>query len=381
MKPKKILIIAGEASGDLHAEHLVKTILQRDPTIKFYGMGGDKMRQAGVDVIVDYKRLALVGVTEIILHLHVIYAAFQQLKKSLTTEKPDLVILIDYPGFNLRFSKVAKRAGCKVFYYISPQVWAWRQGRVKTIQKNVDLMAVIFPFEVDFYKKFNIQAKYVGNPLTHSVKTLLSSEAAKQIFNIKIHSPQQPVIGLLPGSRQSEIKRLLPLMMEAAVLLQKKFPEAQFILPLAPSLTPVDIEPYLKNFNLHIKIILNRTYDVISICDAVIVTSGTATLETGLLGVPMVIIYKLSWLSERIARFLTKFPFLGICNIIAQKAIVKELIQNDATAPAIAEEITRILTDDNYRETIKNELLKVKKQLSGGYEEDCAKLVLEVLSQ
>lgn len=381
MKPKKILIIAGEASGDLHAEHLIKTIRKHDPTIQFYGMGGDKMRHAGVNIIIDNKRLALVGATEIISHLPVIYAAFKQLRKSLAIEKPDLVILIDYPGFNLRFSKIAKRAGCKVFYYISPQVWAWRQGRVKTIQKNVDVMAVIFPFEVDFYKKFNIDAKYVGNPLTESVKPSFPIEEAKQALNIKTDSSQQPIIGLLPGSRQSEIKRLLPLMIAAAAILQKKFPAAQFVLPLAPSLTMQDISPYLNNKRINIKITVNRTYDAISICDAVIVTSGTATLETGLLGIPMVIIYKLSWLSARIARMLSKFPFLGICNIVAQKAIVKELLQDDATAPAIAKEITRILTDDDYRKTMQDELAKVKLQLSGKQQEDCAELVLQLLNE
>jgi lipid-A-disaccharide synthase len=372
---KKILIITGEASGDLHAANLVHDILKQNPTIQFVGMGGQKMREAGVKIIQDINQLSVIGLTQILARLPFLYSIYKKIKQHIQQNPYDLIILVDCPGYNLRFAKIAKQAKQKVFYYISPQLWAWHQSRVKLIQKYVDTMAVVFPFEVDFYKKFNIDAKFVGHPLSATVKPTLSINEAKKLFDLT----DAPIIGLMPGSRRSEIKRMLPIMLDTVKLLKKQFPLLQFIMPLASSLTQKDIDPYLQNVPFTIKVISGKAYDVINVSDTLLVTSGTATLETTLLSKPFVLIYKDSFLTYLIAKMVIKVPFFGLCNLLAGKAIIKEFLQYDAKPEAIAEETTRFLSNSSYRKEVIANLESIKERLKTENIINPAALVLEQL--
>lgn len=380
MKNQRIFIITGEASGDLHAANLIRAVHTVNPNIKFFGMGGKNMQAAGAEILVDIKEMSVLGLTEIILHLPKIYRIFKKLERVIATEKPDLVILVDCPGFNLRFAKTVKKYKLPLLYYISPQLWAWHQSRVQIVKQCVDVMAVIFPFEVDFYKNFSIEAKFVGHPLATNIKPSLENTEAKKLFSLSTQSTtHNPVIGLLPGSRKSEINRILPVMLESAQQLNNKFPQAEFILPLASTLTEKDLAPYLNKISFPIKVIANHTYDVINVCDAIMVTSGTATLEVAMLQKPMAVIYKTSAFTAFIGRRVIKVPFLCINNIIAGKSIIKEFIQQDATADNIVAEIEKILEDTHYRKQMIFELIKIKNQLSVKIDTSIANLVMQIL--
>lgn len=366
---KQILISVGEASGDMHAANLVQAVKKIAPNMQFYGMGANLMRSAGVDIIIDANDLSIVGGLEVITKFSKIRKAFRIMQNALEHNKPDLLILVDYPGFNLRLAKMAKNAGVKVLYFISPKVWAWNQGRVEIIKKYVDKMAVIFPFEVDFYKKHQVPVAFVGNPLLEIVKPKLTREAAQEAFSL---NPNYKTIGLFPGSRKSEIKYLLPIMLEAAKLLKNQNPNLQFLLPQASSITLDDLQPYLQASSIKVQIIPNQNYDVMQVCDAIIAASGTVTLEIAIMAIPEVIIYKKSWLEYQIAKRVIKIPYIGLCNILANKKIVQELLQYDATPENIAKEIEKILNDANYCEemianlTNTKNLLKGKEQISIG---------------
>jgi len=375
-KSNIIYISAGEASGDMHAANLVRTLKHNHPGLLFYGMGSKLMQEAGVKLIVNSKELALIGAVKILTNFFKIFSAFSAMRKAIYKHKPALVILVDYPGFNLRLAKVAKKAGCKVLYYISPKVWAWHQSRVLTIKKYVDTMAVIFPFEVEFYKQWQIPVAFVGNPLTETVKATQTPENFKRELNLSLSAK---TIVLLPGSRKGEIERLLPVMLKAAAILVKELGDVQFVLPLASSLTQEDLAPYLSNSTLKIKLIANNTYNAINSCDAAIVASGTATLETALLAVPLVIIYKTSNIEAFIIRRLIKINFVGLCNILAGKEVAKELLQDDATPENIAEEITKLILDQAYRQETIAQLQQVKASLQGETKQDIVSVVLGML--
>ncbi len=376
MNAKKILIVAGEASGDLHASKLVQSMLQQNSDLHFFGIGGKQMRAAGVEIIIDSAQLAVIGFTEILGHLKDILVAFRTMRKIIEQQHPDLVILVDYAGFNLRLAKIAKQRGCKVFYYISPQVWGSRQYRVKAIQRYVDQIAVVFPFEVEFYRRFGIDAKFVGHPLTDKVKIALSREKAQEIFAVK---STYPIVGLLPGSRRGEIKRLLPIMLKSAAILQNKYPDIQFILPLATTLTHDDLEPYLKDYSLNLKITTQNNYDAISLCDAAIVTSGTATLETALLQVPFALMYKVGFITYILGMIVMRTKYLGICNIIADKEVTREFLQYNTDPKDIANEIIKILEDQTYRRNMLQELARIKTSLQSKQVSDAASLALGLL--
>jgi lipid-A-disaccharide synthase len=374
---KKIFISAGEASGDLHASNLVIAVHQLQPQMQFYGMGGKLMQQSGVEIIVNSNELSIVGAIEVITHSRQIWAAMRKIKKFLKIQRPDLIILIDFPGFNLWLAKVAKKAGIKVLYYISPQIWAWHQSRLKTISQYVDMMAVVFPFEIKFYQDAQIPVVCVEHPLVNIVKPSMPINVAKQNFHLDLGAK---TIGLLPGSRKGEIQRLLPIILDAAALLHKNQPHLQFVLPLASSLTAKDIEPYLQNHpELPIKIIHNDNYNAMHICDAIIATSGTVTLEITLLAIPMVIIYKMAPVNYFLAKRLIKIPYIGLCNIIANNKIVQELIQHEANAENINAEIQRILNDEAYRSTMITKLIQVKQSLEGSSVEQPKRLIEQVV--
>ena len=372
---KEILICAGETSGDMHAANLVKEVKKIAPDIKFYGMGANFMSSAGVKLLVNSDDLGIIGAGAIFTKITKIIRSFRIMKKALKTLHPDLLVLVDYPGFNLRLAKAAKVAKVKVLYFISPKVWAWHQNRIKNIKKYVDVMAVIFPFEVEFYKKFNIHATFVGNPLLKLVKPKLTYQQTLKIFNVP---ENHKVIGLFPGSRASEIKRLLPIMLKAAVILNKRYSNLQFLLPIAACIDMTDLKPHLLKTNLHnIQLIKSHNYDVMQVCDAIIAASGTAVLEIAIMEIPLVITYKTSWLEYQIAKKLIKIPFVGLCNILLNKKIVQELLQDEATPENIAKEIEKLLDDTNYRQTMISNLIKVKKALQNSKQKNLAELILK----
>ncbi|MDR9435292.1 MAG: lipid-A-disaccharide synthase [Thiohalophilus sp.] len=372
------MIIAGEASGDLHAAKLVEGVKQQRPDTRFFGIGGSAMRKAGVEILVESSELAVVGLIEVFAHRKVIFGALNQMREILRSDPPDLLILTDYPEFNLRLAQTAKECGVKVLYYISPQIWAWRQGRVKKIQRLVDKMAVVFPFEVDFYARHGVPVTYVGHPLAHEVKASADRDTLLHEFGM---DPERPVVGLFPGSRRSEIKRLLPIIIDTARLLQQQRPQLQFVLPIASTLNPDLIRKNMPEHELDIHYIEQRPYDAMLASDAIITVSGTVTLEIALTGIPMVVINRVAWLTYHIVKRMLKIDHLALCNIVAQRRIVPELIQNDATPRAIAAELERILDDDDYRKEIKQGLEEVRQKLEDdSHITDIATVTVEMIT-
>ncbi|MDD1608914.1 MAG: lipid-A-disaccharide synthase [Methylococcaceae bacterium] len=372
-----ILFSAGEASGDQHAANMFLEIKKHQPDIKAIGMGGAKMAQAGVDIRYDSAGIGVIGVVEVLKHYGEIRRALTLMKRIIDTERPDLLVCVDYKEFNFKLATYAKQKGIKVLFYVSPQVWAWRAGRVKAYGKVIDMMAVIFPFETAYYEAENVPVRYVGHPSVDKVHPQTSKAEAMARFELDAN---KRVVGLLAGSRANEIKRLLPVMLAAAVLLKAKFADCQFILPQADSITDELLAEYLQDSPVKVTVIKQQPYDVIQCCDAVMTTSGTATLEIALLTVPMVICYKLSPLTYWLGRLLVKTPFIGLPNIVAGKSIVKEFIQHEATADNLAAEVERILTDQDYRETMQGNLQDVKQRLGqGGGSKNMALLALEML--
>jgi lipid-A-disaccharide synthase len=359
-KAKKVLIVTGEASGDLHASHLVKEMLILQPDLYCYGMGGEKLRTVGTHIVFDIAQLAVMGITEVIRHFGYIYRVFNTLKGLLKNDRPDLVILVDYPDFNLRLAKVAHRYGVPVLYYISPQIWAWRTNRIKQIAKVVKKMIVVFPFERSLYEEAGIDVTFTGHPLLDIVKTTQSKEENIKHFGL---DQNKTTIGLLPGSRISEVKKLLPPMVGAAHQLAEQFSNLQFILPVAPGLQREEIEKLLRGSKVAISVVDNSIYEVISTAHLVVVASGTATLETALLSTPMVIIYKMSPVSYMIGKKLVKVPYIGMANIMAGKKVVPELIQDEATADNITAKVAHLLTDNHYYQSVCEDLTSIKQEL------------------
>ncbi|MGE3920098.1 MAG: lipid-A-disaccharide synthase [Gammaproteobacteria bacterium] len=375
--PPLIMISAGEASGDLHGAHLIQSVLIKNSDITFKGMGGNSMANAGCELIVDCKKLAIIDLIEIFTRAKDIWRAMKIMRQSLKTLRPNLLVLIDFSGFNLRLARFAHKLGIKILYYVSPQVWAWRVHRVEKIKRYVNQMAVIYPFEVDFYQKRQVPALYVGNPVAHKIKMDLNPLELKKSLGLNL---DKKTIGLVPGSRRGEINRNLPTILKAAELLLKTHPELQFVLPLASSLQEADLKEHLAQSNLPITITRNRVDETIPACDAVIAVSGTVTLEIGLLTIPMVIIYKLTPISFQIGKRVIKVDHIGICNLIAGKRVVQELIQFQATPEAIHDEIHKILSNDAYRNQMVEELNQMKhKLLSVPTQNNIAQLVLNLI--
>ena len=373
------MFIAGEASGDMRAAGLARALKKLRPDLRLNGIGGEHMRQAGVECFADITQLAVIGFAEVVKNLFRIKKVFDQTLKQIDGTRPDCVILVDYPGFNLRLARAIKKRGIKIIYYISPQVWAWREKRVLKIKKLVDRMIVLFPFEQDIYSKYGMKVDYVGHPLVDEI--IVNKNQTEVLKSIGL-SAGKTTIGLMPGSRAKEVERHLPCMLEAAQILFKQNKERQFILLKAPtiplklieSILDLSFPPILKH--IPIKIYDGPTYDGINATDAAIVASGTATLETALLLKPMVVIYKTSWLTYCIARALIKIPYIGLVNIVAGEKIVEELIQNDANADNIAKAIETAL----HNPQIVDELAKVKTSLGEpGASLRAARLVLEEL--
>lgn len=377
MPPRTVMLVAGEASGDLHAAHLVEALKALDPQIHFMGMGSTRMRAVGVELLVDSANIAVVGLVEVLAHYPELKSAMHSLRSALMERRPALLILIDYPDFNLRLAATAKQAGVKVLYYISPQVWAWRAGRVKKIRRLVDMMAVVFPFEVPIYQSAHVPVRYTGHPLVDEVVSDMNTEQAREQLGLKVDTQW---VGLFPGSRKSELKRLLPILVQTAEILLERFPQLQFVLPLAPGLTRNDLDSGLDDVALPITVVENSIHEVIQSCDVIVTASGTATLQIALLEKPMAIIYRIAPLSYWIARFLINVKHVGLVNIVLNRRAVREFIQQDAQPQRIANEISRLLTDESYAAQMHQDLLEVRKKLGeGGGSQRTAKLALEVM--
>lgn len=371
---KHIFISTGEASGDLLGGNLAQALFDVNPQLKIVGMGDRHMREAGVELIEDLSKMGVVGGFEVIKHLKDIYLTAKKVKNYLRQHRPDLVILIDYPGFNLHIARAATAMGLKVLFYVSPQIWGWRYGRIRRIQRYVDHMAVLYRFEEDIYKKEHVPVTFVGHPLKDVAKPSLSREATYSTLQL---DPNKPVVSLFPGSRKQEIERLLTIMLDAKALIQKALPDVQFALPLAPTLDKAFIKSQLPD---DVQLVENNTYNLLSITDAAISCSGTATLEIGLMNVPLVIIYKLAAPTYWALMCITKTRHIGLCNIIAQEIVAQEYLQYKATAKNIAKETVKLLIDQAYRQSIKEKLQHIEHGLgSGNPAKKAAAVVFELL--
>ena len=376
---KNVMIVAGEASGDMYGARVVEEAHRLDSSVRFFGIGGAAMRRAGVETLVDSKEMAVMGLFEIVSHFDVIYRAFKLLKSRLLNEKPDLLILIDYPGFNLRLAAVAKRAGVKVFYYITPQVWAWHSSRARKIARLVDHAAVILPFEAPFFEQVGLPVTFVGHPLLEMALPSMTIEAAQKEFGLD-HNLR--TVGLFPGSRKREIDSLLSVMLESAKLLQERFPDLQFILPLASSIDRGAVDRKVSESGVAVTVVEGKNYDVMQTCDVIIAASGTVTMEIALFGIPMVIVYKASPLTFAIGIRLLNVDHVGICNIVAGERIVPELLQDDANPLRIADELTKMLADSHYANSIRHKLLKVRSLLGdSGASRRVARLAMDIMEQ
>ena len=366
----KYYIIAGEASGDLHGSNLIKEIQKLDPNADIRSWGGDKMKATGAVLVKHYKDLAFMFLVQVIKNLPTILKNFKFCKNDISAFNPDIIIFIDYPGFNLRMAKWAKENNYKTVFYISPQVWAWKENRVKNIKKYIDKMLVILPFEKDFYKKWNYEVEYVGHPLVKVIEDFKKEHP-------EIHVSEN-TIALLPGSRNQEIETKLPVMLQAT----KNFPDYQFVIGKAPSIDDEFYEGLIKDYK-NVKVISNDTYSLLMKSVAALVTSGTATLETALFGVPEIVCYKAGNISYQIAKRLVKLEFICLVNLIMNKEVVKELIQNDLTQKKITAELKKVLFDSEKRQQLKEDYSALKNLLSegGNASENAAKIIYSFLTE
>jgi len=354
---KTVFISAGEASGDAHAARMVEELIKLDDKLRFVGMGGKKMQQTGVEIITDINKMAVVGLVEVLLKYRSLKAELTRLQQYITQHPPNLLVLVDYQEFNQQLAAYAKRQGIKVLFYIGPQVWAWRPKRIYKMAKIVDHMAVILPFEKKLYEDADIPVTFTGHPLSDDVVINKSKQQARALLKID----DKTTLGLFPGSRSGEIKRVLPILLKTAVLIKQQKPGIQFILPVASTIKEEDLAPFRDDLE-KLKVTISNApfYDVIQACDVILSASGTAILEIGLLEVPMVIVFKIAALSHFILSRMVSIKYLGLVNIIPGKTVVKEFIQQKAVPADIAEEALRLLNDKNYYETMKHELSLIR---------------------
>jgi lipid-A-disaccharide synthase len=361
----KYYLISGEASGDLHGSNLIKALHQQDASATIRCWGGDKMQAAGATLVKHYRELAFMGFVEVLKNISTILKNLSFCKEDILQYNPDVLVLIDYPGFNLRIAKWAKENNIKVIYYISPQVWAWKENRVKMMKQCIDKMLVILPFEKEYYQnKWNWQVEYVGHPLVEEIerfKVQGTSDKEQGTRNKKQGIPDKPVIALLPGSRKQEILKKLPVMLEVS----KAFSDYEFVVAKAPGLDDDFYQSLIKNYH-NVSSVSNETYALLQQSTAALVTSGTATLETALFGVPEVVCYKGSEISYQIAKRLINIKYISLVNLIMDKEVVKELIQHEMNAEQLTSELKKILPGTAQREQMVEEYRKLKDILSAG---------------
>jgi lipid-A-disaccharide synthase len=399
---KLLMIVAGEVSGDMRAAEVASALHAANPSLRMTGVGGEHMKAAGVELFANITDLAVIGFVEVIKNYGRIKKVFHQVLAEVDRTKPDAVLLVDYPGFNLRLAKKLKERKVKVIYYVSPQVWAWKEKRVKTIKQVVDKMLVLFAFEQEFYKKHHMDVEYVGHPLIDEIKT---SAKPSDVLKSLGFDPAKPVVGLLPGSREKEVSRHLPVMLKAAKLLHQKDPSRQFVVLQAPTITlPASLRALsattlqrakqsqtsadgiassaaVSKAGLLAMTVSTDTYNTINATTACIVASGTATLETAILKKPMIVIYKTSWITYLLAKIFVKIKNIGLVNIVAGKAIVPELIQNNASPEKIAAEMEKLLSDPKEFHRIQKELSKIHNWLGDpGASRRAAKIIVKEIA-
>lgn len=372
----KYYLIAGEASGDLHGSNLIKAIKQKDNKADLRAWGGDLMEAAGANVVKHYRDLAFMGFAEVIMNLRTILGNIKECKKDIENYRPDAVILIDYPGFNLRIAEFVKSLGIKVYYYISPQIWAWKKGRVHKICKNSDKVFTILPFEKEFYARYNYEVEFVGHPLLDAIENRDTSDDRKIAIRKEFKINDQPVVAILPGSRKQEIGVMLPIMLQQI----KNFPDYQFILAAAPSFDLSYFDPFLKEYP-SLKVIPNRTYDLLTISHAAMVTSGTATLETALFKVPEVVCYKANAISYQIAKRIVDIKYISLVNLIMDEEVVTELIQSDLNQKLLKVELGKLLENSKERAAMLDKFETLINKLgSGGASAKTAELLITDLT-
>jgi lipid-A-disaccharide synthase len=370
----KYYLIAGEASGDLHGANLMSALKANDPQADLRFWGGDLMQAQGGELAKHYRDLAFMGFVEVLFNLSTILKNIAFCKKDIEAFQPDVIIFIDYPGFNLRIAKWAKQKGIPTHYYISPQIWAWKEGRIKEIKRDVDAMYVILPFEKEFYEeKHNFPVHFVGHPLIDAIakREQVNPEAFRKENNLD----DRPIIALLPGSRKQEVSKMLEVMLS----ITDGFKDHQFVIAGAPSLEANFYAPFIKKNNVHL--LLNKTYDLLSLSSAALVTSGTATLETALYKVPQVVCYRGNRISYEIAKRVIKLKYISLVNLILDKPVVTELIQTDLTSKRLKEELNLIL-DDYHRAVLFLEYYDLENDLGGkGASEKTAQLIIEAITK
>lgn len=375
---KHIFIICAEASGDLHAGNLAKRILEINPDIRISGIGGTFMRQSGANIYCDIKDLAVIGFFDVLKKLPKFFALKKLILQNLKEEKPDAIILVDFSGFNLRLARKINRT-IPTIYYISPQVWASRPGRVKTIKSYIRKMIVLFKFEEEFYKRYGVNVTYVGHPLLDIVKPTMEKNEFLRKFNL---SESKTTITLLPGSRKQEIKNILPVMLKASTLISQKIKDAQFVIAKSPQLDLNIYNRIISKANIDLKIIEGKTYDCLNIADFCLVASGTATLETAIMQRPFVVIYKMNLLNYLLYRPQVKVPYIGMVNIVAGRKIVPEFIQFKAHPKKISEQVLKILQNPGRLEQMKNDLTQVKSLLGEkGASRRAAQIIIDFLKK
>ncbi|MGI8542337.1 MAG: lipid-A-disaccharide synthase [Aridibacter sp.] len=385
MEKRKInlMIIVGEVSGDSHAAKLIAALRKLSPQtdFDFFGATGQKMRESGVETIVKADEFAIIGIPEFVRNFPMFLGVFRKLKKEAIHRKPDAVILIDFPEFNLKFAKSMKKRGLKVIYYVSPQLWAWRKYRVRGIRKYVDLLLTILPFEKDWYAKQGIHhVEYIGNPIAGDVKSAMTKKEFCEKYEL---DDEQPIIALLGGSRKKEVEKILPIMIGTASLMSRKDKNLQFVIALASTRKKSEVENIFDDlrkakckFPQKLTIIQNETYEALNAADAAAVASGTATLETAIIRTPLVVGYKTSEINYRLLKPLINTEYFGLVNLIAQKKLARELIQNDFTRENLSKELFNLL-DKSTNKKMREELSEVKKSLGdGGASELAAQKIL-----
>lgn len=383
-KIRKIMIVAGESSGDTHAAKLVRAIREAEPGSEFFGAAGPKMRAAGVEPVIESDGLSIVGLAEIASALPLFLRTFRDLKRAAIERKPDVVVLVDFPEFNLKLAGALKHKGFRIVYYISPQLWAWRKYRLAAVRKNVDLMLTILPFEKEWYAKHGVEnVEYVGSPLAREVHTSVEREEFCQAHDLD-HG--KPIIALLPGSRHKEIVRVLPVMLHAAQEISKQNSDVQFVIACASDRHSSHVQSVIEEIGSKdgqlpniLKIVHNETYDALNAANVAAVTSGTATLEAGIIGTPMAIVYKTSELNYKLFEPIIDVPHYGLINLIAGKRLAKELIQSDFTAQSLSDELLRLLNPE-VNSAMRAELKMTADKLGhGGASKRAAEAILKLI--
>ena len=372
----KIMISVGEASGDLHGASVANALKLLQPDVQLVGMGGQAMREAGVDIVYDIADLGVIGFVEVVKNLRRLFKLRDFLSDYMEQERPDVLVIIDYPGFNVRLAKVAQQKGIPVVSYISPSAWAWGKGRAKELAQIVERVAAIFPFEADVYREAGAKVTFVGHPLLDIVKPAMERDEA--LLHFAAQSDQYHIL-LMPGSRQQEISSLLPDMLAAGEKIVEQVPNCQFFLPVASTISREMLQNIIDKYKVPVTLTIGNNYDLMNICDLAIASSGTATLETSLMKVPTVIVYRLAALTYILGKLLVKIPNIGLPNIIAGRRIMPELLQSEVTPDNIARQSIALLTDRTVREQAMTDLAEVREKLGEtGAVNRVAQVIMEV---